>query len=706
MYLSKLSIKTKITVLAGLCMLAVLAVLVAVSIFRIQGISQAIDQSSSAALQGQALQHLYKVGEAEAQAIAKRFSEGAIFGETLARQILFMKKQAQSRGGDPAELRKDIFNMMQEQVAASPGVLGVGVAFEPNLLDGQDDRFVGLGVGAGNDTGRFASYATTQLKSYAMPENEMADDGQASTYWYRCARDSKRLCVINPYTYTTLQGIDVLMSTISIPLVEDGRVVAVMSIDLALSSLQEVVQASSNSLYGGRVQMSFISSDGAVAARSGDKESLGKSLTATVPKLAGEVHNRSQAEAVSHVELDGEITVVAPFSPLVGTPHWSVVIQVPTSVLMAQVGAMRKILDEANNAATRTQLIVGVVGAMIGLVLIWFMAASIARPILNVAEMLKDIASGEGDLTKRLVHDGRDEIGQMAGWFNRFLDKLQPIISEVSESVDNTRRTADQAATIASETNGGMQQQFREIEQVATAAQEMSATSQDVARNAAMAADAARHVDEAVREGTQTIERTTHSINKLASEMNLAMLEVGQLAESSEQIGKVLVVIRSVAEQTNLLALNAAIEAARAGESGRGFAVVADEVRHLAKRTQDSVEEIQGVIQNLQHGTRNVVLTIQANHAQADASVQQVDQAVQALQKISKAIEVIGEMNLQIASAAEEQSAVSEEVNRNVSAIRDVTELLATQSKDSAQISQSLTDLANQQQRLMGSFRV
>ncbi|WP_371927865.1 MULTISPECIES: methyl-accepting chemotaxis protein [Pseudomonas] len=251
-----------------------------------------------------------------------------------------------------------------------------------------------------------------------------------------------------------------------------------------------------------------------------------------------------------------------------------------------------------------------------------------------------------------------------------------------------------------------MQVQFREIDQVATASNEMSATAHDVANSASNAASAAKGADQSARDGMSIIERSTRDINQLAEEVSKAVTEVEALAVNSEQIGSVLEVIRSIAEQTNLLALNAAIEAARAGESGRGFAVVADEVRNLAKRTQDSVEEIRLVIERIQTGTRGVVATMHSSQTQAHNNAGQIQQAVQALGKISEAVTVISDMNLQIASAAEQQSAVAEEVNRNVSAIRTVTETLTEQATESAQISSQLNSLATHQMKLMDQFRV
>jgi methyl-accepting chemotaxis protein len=481
----------------------------------------------------------------------------------------------------------------------------------------------------------------------------------------------------------------------------------VASADLTLSSLQNIAQKASASLFEGQGQVTFVSAAGAIMGRSGAPDSLGTTLSSLYPEQAQAMADSARS-GITLALADsghGNAMVMLPFSPTPESAPWMAVIEVPQATLMAAVFELQQSLEQSSRQGLVSQLVAGLAVAVLGCLFMWLMALSVVRPIRRVADTLENIANGEGDLTRRLIFARDDEMGRLVGWFNRFLDKLQPVIAQVGESVTDTRSTADTASAIAALTSSGMQQQLRDVEQVATAANEMSATSQDVARNAAMAATAARNGDSASQFCKTTIETAASSIQGLALHMSASMGDVHQLAQNSERIGGVLHVIQSIAEQTNLLALNAAIEAARAGESGRGFAVVADEVRHLAKRTQHSISEIQAIIEALQSGTRDVVEAMQAQHRQADTSASHVLEAVSALLKVNQSIEVITDMNLQIASAAEQQSSVSEEVNRNVSAIRDVTESLARQADDSARVSQALNDLANHQQQLMSNFR-
>ncbi|HCF1137697.1 TPA: methyl-accepting chemotaxis protein [Pseudomonas aeruginosa] len=713
MFLRRLSIQWKITLLAGLCLLGVVALLVGLSVYRMQHSSVLVKSASTQMLDESARLRLEARGELQALRIQRYFMDAFQYGKGFSRQILFLRDQAQKRFLDAYDLREDLTRQVRTALAANPEVLGLYVVFEPNALDGKDELFVDQPALGSNDKGRFSLYwaqATPgQLESESMIESELADtssgpSGAAYNAWYTCPKESGQPCVLDPY-FDKVGERQLLMTSIAFPLELDGKVIGVMGLDINLSNLQALSEQGNRELYDGVGQVGILSPAGLFAGNSRDAGLLGKNLAKADPQHAGELLQLLAAGKSRLFNENDDLKVLQPLQPIPGAKPWGVLLEVPKSALLGQALALERQLDDMRREGTWVELGLGLGAAVLGLLVLWLSARGVTRPILGVAHMLRDIASGEGDLTQRLPHTGRDELGELAGWFNRFLDKLQPIIRDVKVSVRDARSTADQSAAISSQTSAGMQQQFREIDQVATASHEMTATAQDVARSAAQAADAARGADQATRDGLALIDRTTQSIDSLAANLTSAMGQVEQLASSSEEIGSVLEVIRAIAEQTNLLALNAAIEAARAGDAGRGFAVVADEVRNLARRTQDSVEQIRGVIEGLQQGTRDVVDAMHGSHRQAQGSVEQVDEAVAALQRIGEAVTVINDMNLQIASAAEEQSSVAEEINRNVAAIRDVTESLSSQAEESAQVSQSLNRLANHQQGLMEQFK-
>ncbi|HCE9700499.1 TPA: methyl-accepting chemotaxis protein [Pseudomonas aeruginosa] len=713
MFLRRLSIQWKITLLAGLCLLGVVALLVGLSVYRMQHSSVLVKSASTQMLDESARLRLEARGELQALRIQRYFMDAFQYGKGFSRQILFLRDQAQKRFLDAYDLREDLTRQVRTALAANPEVLGLYVVFEPNALDGKDELFVDQPALGSNDKGRFSLYwaqATPgQLESESMIESELADtssgpSGAAYNAWYTCPKESGQPCVLDPY-FDKVGERQLLMTSIAFPLELDGKVIGVMGLDINLSNLQALSEQGNRELYDGVGQVGILSPAGLFAGNSRDAGLLGKNLAKADPQHAGELLQLLAAGKSRLFNENDDLKVLQPLQPIPGAKPWGVLLEVPKSALLGPALALERQLDDMRREGTWVELGLGLGAAVLGLLVLWLSARGVTRPILGVAHMLRDIASGEGDLTQRLPHTGRDELGELAGWFNRFLDKLQPIIRDVKVSVRDARSTADQSAAISSQTSAGMQQQFREIDQVATASHEMTATAQDVARSAAQAADAARGADQATRDGLALIDRTTQSIDSLAANLTSAMGQVEQLASSSEEIGSVLEVIRAIAEQTNLLALNAAIEASRAGDAGRGFAVVADEVRNLARRTQDSVEQIRGVIEGLQQGTRDVVDAMHGSHRQAQGSVEQVDEAVAALQRIGEAVTVINDMNLQIASAAEEQSSVAEEINRNVAAIRDVTESLSSQAEESAQVSQSLNRLANHQQGLMEQFK-
>ncbi|HDT6077205.1 TPA: cache domain-containing protein [Aeromonas veronii bv. veronii] len=329
----------------------------------------------------------------------------------------------------------------------------------------------------------------------------------------------------------------------------------------------------------------------------------------------------------------------------------------------------------------------------------------VTKPLADAVLALNDIANGDGDLTQRLKVQSQDEIGQLASAFNRFVERIQSVLSQVGETSNHLFSAVDKLHHLSEHYDHQMQGHSRETDQVVTAVTEMSSTAQEVAASASNAAtatsDAARESDAA----RGVVSGAINSINRLVGEVHTASGVIEQLAQETAKIGSVVEVIRGIAEQTNLLALNAAIEAARAGEQGRGFAVVADEVRSLAGRTQQSTKEINEMLQRLQGGVKQAVEVMQASEDRSQETVQEASHIASSLDSMVMAVSTINDMNIQIATAAEEQHAVSEEINKNLVAIQQIVSELTSAAVESNSTTRDLASTGDKLRKLVSQFR-
>ena len=400
-----------------------------------------------------------------------------------------------------------------------------------------------------------------------------------------------------------------------------------------------------------------------------------------------------QPFSATHAEVDGQPVILA--SSYIPLLDWYLVAQVPEAEIYAE-------LDRARLHMVLVSLAIAVGMGLLGVLL----AGSVSRPLNELARLFRELGSGDGDLTHRLKVDGRDELAQVATGFNNFVAKIHGSIEQVASNSRQLAATANEVAAKAQLTQHNCTAQRDRTVQVATAIHEMGATVSEIAGNASLAADVAKQANEQADAGAQVVAQARHGIVGLSGEIEQVAGVIESLASQTDSIGSILDTIRSISEQTNLLALNAAIEAARAGEQGRGFAVVADEVRNLASRSAASTAEIQGMINSLQEQSARAVSAMAQGRNQSLRVVTQADEANGALDQITGHITQISDMNIQVATATEEQSSVVGELNRNVEDINQLTMETADIAHHLTESSRNLQHLSGELDKLVGNFRL
>ena len=502
--------------------------------------------------------------------------------------------------------------------------------------------------------------------------------------WYKDAVAAGRTTLTEPYEDAATNE---LIITVATPAQAGGQTLGVIGGDLSLKVLVDII----NSLdFNGMGHAFLVSADGKILVHP-DKTKVNKTLSELYPQNTPSLTSR-YAEA----SLDGNERILA-FSPVEGLPSvkWYVGISVDRDKAYASLASFR------TSAFVATAVAVLFIITLLGMLIRVLM-----RPLTDMGRAMANIAEGEGDLTRRLAVQSYDEFGQLAGAFNRFVERIHGSIREVSSATQQVHEVVNLvlAASNSSMANSG--EQASRTNSVAAAINELGAAAQEIARNAADASQQASGASGEADDGRQVVERNIAAMRELSAKISDSCRQIETLNAKTVDIGHILEVIKGISEQTNLLALNAAIEAARAGEAGRGFAVVADEVRSLAHRTQSSAQEIQQMIEQLQVDARQSVTTMTESQRQSESSVSIADQAGERLVAVTRSIGEIDAMNQSVATATEEQTAVIESLNMDIIEINTLNQQGVENLEATLRACGDLERQAGRLKQLVDSFRI
>nr|WP_180205195.1 methyl-accepting chemotaxis protein [Pseudomonas sp. SbOxS1]NYU05220.1 methyl-accepting chemotaxis protein [Pseudomonas sp. SbOxS1] len=502
--------------------------------------------------------------------------------------------------------------------------------------------------------------------------------------WYKGAQNSSTPTLTEPYVDAATGQTIISLAMAS---TKAGQGVGVVGGDLSLQTLIDTLSARD---FDGMGYAFLVSADGKILVHP-DKALVMKSLGEAYPQNTPRI-----SRDFSEIVVDGKTRIVT-FTPIKGLPsvNWYIGLSVDKDKAFSMLSEFRA------SAVIATVIAVAIIIALLGMLI-----RLLIQPLHVMTRAMADIADGEGDLTKRLVIQNNDEFGSLGTAFNRFVERIHGSIREVSSATGQVNEVALRVVAASNSSMYNSDQQASRTSSVAAAINQLGAAAQEIARNAAQASSQASDARSLAEDGQQVVDRSIAAMNQLSNMLSASSSNIESLNSKTVNIGQILEVITSISQQTNLLALNAAIEAARAGEAGRGFAVVADEVRNLAHRTQESAQQVQTMIEELQVGARESVSTMSDSQRHSQDSVEIANLAGERLSSVTQRIGEIDGMNQSVATATEEQTAVVESINVDITEINTLNQEGVENLQSTLRACTDLEQQAARLKQLVGSFRI
>ncbi|MDO3381266.1 methyl-accepting chemotaxis protein [Gilvimarinus algae] len=601
---------------------------------------------------------------------------------------------AWSAGSEAARLsRTQVNELIRTTLASHKDISALYAQFEAGAYDGADQSLLGTeAIHTVANSGALEIYwvrnSSGQLEQERVEDStekyldERGEFGQREAEWFLCSKDKKAPCILEPYFYEIREGYSELMTSLTSPIVTNGEFRGVVGIDVNLPVIQKLIDNLQSELYHGRSRVTLLSDIGLIVGSSEYTGELTRPLKEARDTYGGQL--TSLHERSDRTWLNGGVYFVAyPMTIEASNTTWSLLLELPEEVVLASTSALTQTVDDNIATMLRTEIITALVATIAVMFVLLLLVQSIVRPIRQLDERVHNLASRDGDLSKGIEIHTHAELMSLSEGFNDFIAKLRHMVIELKHIGTNARESAATIKSVNARAAQATSEQQREIDSVVTATNEMSQTAASVSQLAAQVSDNATSSLDTVIQSREALSGSVQQVGKLTEEMLEASNSIREVATRTEDINRILDVIRAIAEQTNLLALNAAIEAARAGEQGRGFAVVADEVRNLASKTQNSTDEINELISSLKAGVDRSVAVIASSTEKAEDTKLNTQSSFESLSTVVSDVNAIADNITQVATAAEEQSAVSEEISRNLTIIGDAASRLADMAHES-----------------------